>query len=365
MGNGYSQIKRMKLCLLLLGLAKSFQTFSHSNRPNQFLLSSSDSIFLTENDNTEIFQRTGIRRNIDWKFTTNEVPLRNEIALLKSGVLVKRGEFCNLYGDRLDEIEEECQRFGMTLTQGLLIRRQLMVSKVVRSSWKLKDEQRLCSITGIFERQQVSLLKLAVDNDLPPVSIIRAIIASRVDKAHPDLLHRDRKRIVKSIISERSPENIQEFLSEWELEELHRAKEFDVVGYSEETETPILWEEALYSFLDSENISYVTEDMLRLAGMKMTPDCLLLDDCYINGQKVRWIDAKSFYASGLRENKHFSNSLKKQIKKYETEFGESGAVIFKHGFSRKLRNANPSCLFLDGGSIPVESDWNPNERVAY
>ena len=268
--------------------------------------------------------------------------------------MVRRGEFCTLHGGRLEEVEQECEMLGMTLPQGLLIRRQLLVSKVVSSSWKLKDDQTVNSVRGVFQFQERTLLEMAIDLDLPPVSIFRAILASRVFEAYPELLDRDRKRIVKSIISEKNQESIQEFLSSWELQELQRAKQYDVVGYNEEGDAPVLWEKALYAFLDEQKINYVKEDTLREAEMKITPDCLILDDVYINGQKVRWIDVKSFYASGLRENNHFSKSLKRQIEKYETEYEESGAVIFKHGFSKKLSFKNPSTLFLDGGPLHVE-----------
>ena len=49
------------------------------------------------------FQPTGIERKIDWKASSEPIPLRSEVALLKSGVLVRRGEFCTLHGDRLEE----------------------------------------------------------------------------------------------------------------------------------------------------------------------------------------------------------------------------------------------------------------------
>jgi hypothetical protein len=359
----------MKLCLFLLVvyLVTSFEIINvrqyyyrgNNNRPITNLKSSSttknNNIFLPDTNNTESFQKTGIQRNIQWEYKIPPVPLNNEITLLKSGVLLRRGEYCKLYDDRLEEVEEQCKRLKMSLHQGLLIRRQLMVCKVMNSSWKLKDEQKFLSIKKNFENRQHSLLDMAEEFDLPPVSIIRAIIANRVEKSFPDLRDRDRRSIVKSIISEERSDYVEEFLTDWELQQLQQAKEYDMVGYSEEGDTPILWEEALYAYLSEQNINYVTEETLRENEMKYTPDCLILDDLYINRKLVRWIDAKSFYASGLRENRHFKNSLKKQIHRYETEFAESGAFIFRHGFSQKLLRENPSTLFLDGGPLDMES----------
>lgn len=238
-----------------------------------------------------------------------------------------------------------------------------MVSKVVASSWKLKDERKLATVIRNFAEGKRSLIYLASDLDLPPVSIFRSILAKRVSDVYPDLRERDRKRIVKGIISEEDSESIKKFVSPWELQELQQAKKYDVVGYNEESEAPVMWEEALYSFLDENNINYVKEETLREAEMKITPDCLILDDFFINGTKVKWIDAKSFYGSGLRENNHFSRSLKKQIQRYETEFGESGAVIFKHSFSRKLRKNHPTTLFLDSGPLLVDGLHNSNNNI--
>eukprot|EP00980_Cylindrotheca_fusiformis_P013312 scaffold3389_cov119-Cylindrotheca_fusiformis.AAC.4 len=308
---------------------------------------------------TSCFRKTGIRREIEWDRVSDPVSHRQEMALLKSGVLVRRGEYCSIYGDRLDEVEAACKRSGMTLAQGLLIRNQLMVSKVVSNSWKLKDERKVKAIIRSIERQETQLLDIAHDLDLPPVSVFRAVVSFRVFEKYPDFLLRDKKRIVKSIISETSPDNLREFISEWELKELQKAKEYDVVGYSEQTEAPVLWEKALYEFLDNKEINYASEKELRDAEMKITPDCIILDDCYINGQLVRWMDVKSFYGSGLRENRHFSNSLKRQVTKYETEFKGSGAVVFKHGFSNKLSGSSPSTLFLDAGPL------SGNEKVSF
>jgi hypothetical protein len=142
-----------------------------------------------------------------------------------------------------------------------------------------------------------------------------------------------------------------EFLTEWEIQELQTAKLSDGVGFTRAHVASSTWEQALYSFLDDQQINYITEDALREAGMRITPDCLLLDDCVINGQRVRWIDAKSFYASGLKQNWHFAKALKRQIMKYESEFGENGAVIYKHGFSQKVDQNHPSTLFLDAGPL--------------
>ncbi|CAJ1958564.1 unnamed protein product [Cylindrotheca closterium] len=323
----------------------------------------SPSCTTTLSSSVSSFEKTGITRELQWDPVPTPIPLRKELDLLESGVLMQRGEFCMLHGDRLQEVEDECLKLGMTLPQGLLIRRQLMVSKVVRSSWMLKDRSKLGDIRRKFQDEGWSLLELSEDIDQPPVSILRAIIAERVFRAYPDMRIGDQKRIVRSIISEKDPDKIGKFLTDRELSELQTAKEFDVVGFQISTATPVLWEEALYTYLNEQKINYVSEETLRDAEISFTPDCLILDDCYINGQLIRWMDVKSFYGSGLRENKHFTNSLKKQIGRYETEFGESGAVVFKHGFSSKLQSKFPSTLFLDAGPLVDDMKFKGEDNL--
>ena len=55
----------------------------------------------------------------------------------------------------------------------------------------------------------------------------------------------------------------------------------------------------------------MNETMLKDLGSKSTPDCVLLDDCYVNGQLVRWIDMKNFYGSS--QSRHFVEKLTKQV----------------------------------------------------
>jgi hypothetical protein len=294
---------------------------------------------------------TGIERVLRWKPAGRPIPLRSEIALLKSGLLFRRGEFSRLEGERVETFREKCEELGMTLPQGLLIRKQLMVSKVVANNWRL--DLQFDTIHRKFCNREQSLLELSWDMDLPPVSILRTVLKNRVQEAYPDRRERDHKRLVQSIISEEDEERVHEFLTEWEIDQLQTAKLSDVVGYSKEkTETgSSIWEQALYSYLEENKINYITEDSMREAGARTTPDCLLLDDCIINGHRVRWIDSKSYFASGLKESWHYVRQLKRQIAKYEREFGESGAVIFKHGVSQKLDRTLPSTLFLDAGPL--------------
>jgi hypothetical protein len=283
-----------------------------------------------------------------------------------SGTLVRRGEFGPLCGSRRIEVDLECAELGIHFDQALSIRKQLMMSKVLKGgSWKLKDEYTMKRIRKEFEQKQRPLLEISQRYDLPPVSIFRAIVAPRVLNAYPQFTCLDRTRpagrIVQSIISEACPDQLKEFVSDWEVNELKIAKEFDMVGYSGNCTAAGEWERTIYDFLDEHNINYLTEETLKLDGYGEmgTPDCLLVDDLFIHGKLVKWIEFKSFYASGLKENSYFARkAVGRQVKKYGKSFGKSGAVILKNGFSTEISRRYPSTLFLDGGSLSSKNEFN-------
>jgi hypothetical protein len=297
---------------------------------------------------------TGTQRQIQWKSALRPVPLTAEVELLKSGALLRRGEFNRLEGRRIQELEKACCKLDMTLNQGLLIRKQVLMTSIVHGNWKL-NSQNLGRIQSSFTDQQTSILDLTRELNLPPVGILRAIITSRVEETYPGLRQRDRKKIVQSIIREQDEEQLSQFLTGWEIEQLQIAKENDVMAYQKETGNidADLWEESLYDFLDELAINFVAESEMRQAGSPVTPDCLLLDNVMINGRPIRWIDVKCFYASGLKQSSHMTKKIKNQIARYQDEFGEDGAVVFKHGFSRSLQRKNPDTLFLDAGPLEL------------
>jgi hypothetical protein len=107
------------------------------------------------------------------------------------------------------------------------------------------------------------------------------------------------------------------------------------------------FEFSIQNILDSLGIKYKTQNELAIEQIKElnkainTPDFLILDDLIINGNKIKWIDAKNFY--GLN-NQYIKKRIKHQTKKYLDEWG-SGAIIFNLGFCSELKLNN--ILFMD------------------
>ena len=81
----------------------------------------------------------------------------------------------------------------------------------------------------------------------------------------------------------------------------------------------INFENKIKFVLDKLSIRYKTQlelsdEQIRLEGISYnTPDFLILDELYINGNKINWIDAKNFYGSNT---KFMIKKIKSQTKKY-------------------------------------------------
>ena len=90
------------------------------------------------------------------------------------------------------------------------------------------------------------------------------------------------------------------------------------------------YEDEIAAVLDKLGATYRSEDDLRRAGMRLTPDFLLDRPLIINGSPVSWIDAKRFVYYG---NPLTLAKLKKQAKKYSAAFGP-GAMAFASGYAR-------------------------------
>ena len=98
------------------------------------------------------------------------------------------------------------------------------------------------------------------------------------------------------------------------------------------------FEDKIAIVLDKLNVRYKTQADLVAEQIKEsnkatnTPDFLILDDFYINGIKINWIDAKNFYGS---KSKFMIKKIKLQTQKYINAWG-SGSIVFNLGFNSGL-----------------------------
>jgi len=113
---------------------------------------------------------------------------------------------------------------------------------------------------------------------------------------------------------------------------------YALVNQDEILKNSIDFEKKIENILIKKNIKFKTQEELANEQKKLegfvsnTPDFLILDEFYINGIKINWIDAKNFYGINL---KFVIKKIKFQTKKYIDKWG-SGAIIFNLGFNSKL-----------------------------
>ena len=115
------------------------------------------------------------------------------------------------------------------------------------------------------------------------------------------------------------------------------------------------FEDNLYAHLRALSLRFLTEEdiveihMAEGTALRSTPDVLFLDDVWINGRMVRWMDAKAYF--GTQYGPVFGGA-----KKAAALWGP-GALVFAKGYSRRLRV--PDTLLLGPGDVPCVA---PHER---
>jgi len=353
-----------------------------------------------------ILELTGNRRDLKWDYITSLTgPVKGTAEKATAISLVKPGEFTSsfqLTADRLAEISAACvpvimggkndegrntwtNEVGtpasepsvdvssasmngvekMLLEQALSMRKQLLVDKIVNDGWKMRKHSN--NIRKAYDGG-LSIAQLCIRYDLPPVAMIRDMLGFRVRNFRPfnKLREKDLKRLVKDGLRGEG-EAWDRLMSDRDKQELADAKAVDNMSYAEDDSGERLvsteWEDSLYTYLDSQGIRYVHEKTLQDAGSKSTPDCVFLDDCYINGKLIRWIDMKCFY--GTECSKHFMTKLAKQSARYDEEFKGQGAIIYKLGYSELLPTRFPQTLFLDRGPLGGENPLLTSDSILF
>jgi len=178
----------------------------------------------------------------------------------------------------------------------------------------------------------VGVLKLSSKYDNSPLNLLRLIFMNKYKKKLTELIKNNK------ILNSRDKKQLDIAVSN----DLYALINQDVIlKKSNEFELKI------QKILDLLGIKYITQEQLAKEQIKksnkatITPDFLILDDLFINGKKINWIDAKNFY--GLNNN-YIKKRIKDQTKKYIDKWG-FGSIIFNLGFCSELKIND--ILFID------------------
>jgi hypothetical protein len=343
---------------------------------------------------------TGRRVELTWPYTSTPGPIVKDQEETVLKVLVKKGEWLSgqklsdrRVGEILDVLDSirELPRRDLTLAQAMSLRKQLLVQKLIASSWRLNDDRpgAIGAKVSAQYKRGAKVTAIAQRVDMPAVALLRSIFMERSKERWPQMRHGDHRDIIKiarrlegdQTQPEPAPESAEpeagegevgrrkslaalskcaaELLTDRDRQELGEAKEADGISWNEENieerNVSLAWEESLYAYLAANGVAFLTEGALLDLGFRSTPDAILLDDLYINGRLVRWLDAKCFYGSS--RSKLFLTKLKKQCDRYKRDFGGGGAICYKLGFSRDLQAQLAGCetVCLDRGLLVLPS----------
>ena len=178
----------------------------------------------------------------------------------------------------------------------------------------------------------MDILKLSTKYDASPLNLLRLIFMNKYKKKLTQLIKKN--KILSSIDKKQLDIAISNDL-------------YALINQDEILKKSSNFELKIQKILDSLGIRYKTQEQLANEQIKKsniatnTPDFLILDDLFINGKKIKWIDAKNFY--GLN-NQYIRKRIKHQTKKYLDAWG-SGSIIFNLGFCSELKLND--ILFID------------------
>jgi hypothetical protein len=277
---------------------------------------------------------------IDW--TSSSITLKDETTM-KSKVVV-RGQYGRLTKEEINDLSNYIQTSScaMTIHQVLNLRSQLLQNKAASRHHLLV--QNIEKLVSLYKGGD-SILSLSQRFDAPPLNVLRVVLQGMKYK---------KSQIQRGL---RDPENNFELR---ELKEYEQAKAIDyvaIVNWGPIHAAAEGFEDCIAQYLRDEGIQFVRQSQLEKEQLKMfgrqvlTPDFLIFDDLEINGKKVRWIDAKSYYGA-ITAGFHVKKTCK-QMKRYIEHWGP-GAIVFLKGFNEKFSTLLKDCSMLNATDFMEE-----------
>lgn len=220
--------------------------------------------------------------------------------------------FNKLNNKEMDKVKKLAKKYKISVDQCLSIRSAYVKEHIIRNIDRI-----VSNINQIKHKfKKCTILELSKKYRHPPVSLLKLIIATKVD---------NRKELKEKLKSH----------SQFKIAEENDI--FTSTDQKEIQEKSELFERKLEKYLKSKNIKFKTQEQLVKEQIEKygqpinTPDFLILSELKINGKEIKWIDAKNFYGA----NTFLIRKSKKQFKKYIDKWGY-GAVVFSYGYGEKL-----------------------------
>lgn len=184
----------------------------------------------------------------------------------------------------------------------------------------------------------IDLKDLVSKYDGSPLNLLRIIFQ-----------HKYHKKLTKIISNTKILNQFDKIQLDWAIS--HDA--YALINQNEILTKSNEFEDKIAFILKKIGIKYKTQNDLVKEQIKYsnkatnTPDFLILDNFFINGHKINWIDAKNFYGAKL---KFMIKKIKSQTQKYIDTWG-TGAIIYSLGFNSELKFDN--ILLIDFDSFQI------------
>ncbi len=230
----------------------------------------------------------------------------------------------------------------VSLEQAIAIRNVVIKDKIVKNYAQVNKN--MPKIVARYDKGE-SVVALSRVFDFPPLSLLRGV-----------LLHKGVcSTKLYSVFSNKT--DAATLLAGRDLREYKQAEKEDAESTFNQQQAAAVAarnEAAFVAYIQSLGINLRTQESLTQEQMSehgravLTPDILFLDDVYINGEKVMWIDYKDYVGTSIRL---LLASNRAQAAKYKERWG-LGALCYHQSFIADV--AIPGAMLLDTSALSVE-----------
>ncbi len=230
---------------------------------------------------------------------------------------------------------------AVTVEQALAIRNIVIKDKIVKGYARINTS--IARIAEMYDRGD-DILALSTRFDFPPLSLLRSIFMR---------LGYSTGALHSVFANKKSPNTV---LERRDVEQYKKAEKHDAESVISQQQAAVVAadnEKAFVDYVRGLGIALQTQDSLTEQQMSdcgravLTPDILFMDEVYINGKRVHWIDYKDYIGTNVG---FLLESNTKQAAKYMKEWGP-GALCYHRSFVSNV--TIPGTLLLDMGALPV------------
>jgi hypothetical protein len=265
-----------------------------------------------------------VRRSFTFRWVSCPIAERDERDM--GARLVEKGNYSPMTEQEIQSLSKYIQRSStrMSTRQAMSLRNALLQQKAVKRHYILVKDSKI--LARKYNRGE-SVLSLSRQFDYPPVNVFRAVLTG---------LGYSKKRIKTCL------QNPREKLESREYHEFEAAEKADIVSNMDQEfghQRGEVFEDIVGNFLKENGITFVRQDVLAAEQLEKfkkaiaTPDFLFIDNVEINGQRVAWIDVKSFYGANTKLR---LKKTRNQAARYIDYWG-TGAIFFLEGFGASFQ----------------------------